>query len=283
MSTQTGPDLLVDGRNIMYRAVYAGLTDRRNRAVPYHFFVIFLRQFAKWIDGKKPQRVHVFWDAPRDTVWRRKILPTYKDRSSSNYVEGLGEHLARTTAVAQDFFKVMGVRQYERPQMEADDLIYAAVSLLHPRPTWIVSGDSDMRQIPYRYHSCSIFDPDTKQDIPRADISPVHMKALTGDKSDTIDGYFKVGPVTARELVSCPIKLNRHLEEKGADIYHRNLLLIDLSLCPRLLANSIYAQKVFAETVTWDRSEIRRLTLHHKVNGIDQEFESIVLPFKNLV
>jgi 5'-3' exonuclease len=233
--TTTGTHLLVDARNAIYRAIYAVRADRSDR-VKYHYFVSLLRQMVHWMNRVRPTSVHIFWDAPRETVWRRAALATYKDRSNSNYVEGLAEDLAITTAVATDLFKVMGCRQYQKKQMEADDLLYAAVSVLHPHKTIIVSTDSDMIQIPYRFHSCSVFDP-TKGIVSVPYHNPAHLKALTGDVADSIHGYYGIGPKKGQALLESPEDLQEYLSMKGAKTYYLNLLLIDLSLCPRLLCN----------------------------------------------
>ena len=146
------PSLLIDARNVLYRAVYAGKHDTRHE-VKYHNFVILLRQIVSWIRRYNPDSVHVFWDAPRKSVWRRKALKTYKDRSKNQYLDDIGEDLAITTKIAGEFFKVMNVRQYSKKEMEADDLIYAAASVMHPSPTVVVSTDSDMVQIPFTFSS----------------------------------------------------------------------------------------------------------------------------------
>lgn len=279
-----GPALLVDARNAMYRAVYAGMADRSDRP-KYHYFVIFMRQIVAWMNKKRPSSVHIFWDAPRETIWRRQVLATYKDRSTSNFVEGLAEGLAKTTAVAQDIFKVMGVRQYSRKEMEADDLIYAAVSIMHPKKTYIVSNDSDMTQIPFRFSSCAIYKPEglSGEDAEIPEINPAHLKALVGDKSDAIPGYSQIGPVKGTAMLRDPAALAEYLSIKGHETYRRNLILIDLSLCPRLLANTCYIQKMMAQPVIWDKSEISKLIMQHKINGLQQEFSDLVLPLKDLV
>lgn len=284
MQTTGGPALLVDARNAIYRAVYAGLADRSDRP-KYHPFVIFLRQIVSWMNSKRPSSVHVFWDAPRATVWRKKILPTYKDRTDSNYVEGLAEGLSVTTDVAKAFFKFMGVRQYDRKEMEADDLIYTAVTLLHPHRSWIVSNDSDMTQIPFRFSSCSVFCPEGLggEDAPVSDVSPAHLKALMGDKSDSIDGYNQIGPVRGTELLRNPEAMEEFLAVKGSKTYKRNLALIDLAMCPWLLSNTFYVQKMMAQKVAWDKGEVNKLIMEHKVNGLQQEFVNLVQPFKSLI
>ncbi len=275
------PALLIDARNVLYSAVYAGLNDRQSTR--YHFFVILLRQLASLINIKRPRSVHIFWDAPRETLWRRGVLATYKDRSDSNYVEGLVEHLATTTKVAQDFFQHMNVRQYSRPNMEADDLLYAAVTLLHPQPNVIVSSDSDMMQMAYRYSSCTVYSPSEKANRLVPTVNPAHLKALMGDVADSIDGYYNIGPVRGKALLEDLTALREFLRIKGAEIYHRNLLLIDLSFCPRVLANTVYVQQQFSKPVKYSKDDINRLIMVHKVNGLQAEFPNLVLPFKNLV
>lgn len=276
------PALLVDARNAMYKAVYASLTDRSDRP-KYHFFTIFLRQMAAWINQKNPTSIHVFWDAPRETVWRRGVLPTYKDRTKSNYVEGLAEGLAKGTSVAQAVLPFMGVRQYSRDCMEADDLLYAAVSLLHPKKTVIVSNDSDMVQIAYRFNSCTIYSSTEAADVEIPDVNPAHLKALMGDKADSIAGYEQVGPVTARNMLLDQTKLQEFLALRGSKTYRRNLALIDLGMCPKLLSNTFYVQKVLAQPVAFDKAQVNKLIMEYKINGMLQEFMNLVMPYERLV
>ena len=273
--------LLVDARNAIYRAVYAVRADHRP-GVKYHYFVALLRQMTNWMNRLRPTSVSVCWDAPRATVWRRAALQTYKDRSDSNYVEGLAEDITLTTEVAREFFRVMNVRQLSRKQMEADDLLYAAVSVLHPKKSIIVSTDSDMVQIPYRFSSCSVFHPVEMEEVPVPCCNPAHLKALMGDNADSIDGYYGIGPKKGQALLENPTDLQEFLKLKGAKTFHLNLLLIDLGMCPRILANTLYAQRALAEPVTFDKGEINKLIMQHKVNGLQQEFADLVLPFKNL-
>lgn len=275
------PALLVDARNALYRAIYAVRADHRPGA-KYHYFTVFMRQLSRWMHTLNPSSVHVFWDAPRETTWRRLALPTYKDRSSSNFVEGIAEDLAMTTNVAKIFFKHLNVRQYERKQMEADDLIYAAASIMHPNRSVIVSTDSDMIQIPYRFNSCSVFDPTEMKEVPLPTIHPVYLKALIGDTADSIKGYYGIGPKKGQALLEDPVGLQEFLKLKGARTFHVNMLLIDLALCPRLLANTVYVHKKMAEPISFSTDEIHKLIMTHKVNGLQQEFADLVLPFRNL-
>lgn len=273
--------LLVDAKNALYSAIYASRKPGKDAGERYHSFVIFLRKLSHWIRNCKASSVHVFWDAPRTTIWRRKILPTYKDRTKSAYVEDISEELAITTAVAKEMMARMNVRQYERESMEADDLIYAAVSVLHPFGTAIVSSDSDMVQMPYRFSSCRVYEPH-EGFLPTPTVNPVHLKAMVGDIADSIPGYRGIGPVKGQALVEDPKKLYEYLAAAGSLVYKRNLVLIDLALSPYLAANVFYVGKQLSTDVRFCSDEIHNLIVTHKVNGLYQEFSELVNPFKIL-
>lgn len=276
------PHLLIDARNTLYRAIYAVKADRRFD-VKYHYVTVLLRQFSTWMNIYRPTSVSVFWDAPRKTVWRRSILDTYKDRPPNAYMGDISEELKETTEVAKEIFDVMNVRQFERQGMEADDLIYAMASILHPVTNVIISSDSDMIQIPYVYNSTKIYDPGKKQEVSIPDINPVWQKALVGDKSDCIDGYRGIGEKKSKILLESHKSLKAYLDEHGSQIFNRNLLLIDLSLCPKLMHNKIYCHRRLALETRYDEKSINDLIIKHKINGLLQEYHDLILPFRGLV
>lgn len=276
------PALLIDARNALYRAIFAVKADRRHK-IKYHYFVVFLRQITSWINKYRPESVHIFWDAPRTEVWRRKILSDYKDRSSSTYVEDISEDLSRTTNIAKNFFEHMNVRQYDKKRMEADDLIYAAVTMLHPHPTVIVSTDSDMVQIPFNFNTCTVYNPSKQLELPIPEVHPAIQKAIVGDKSDSIKGYHGIGPKKSEAMMQDPKALQDFLRSSGPSIYYRNLLLIDLSLNPNLIHNKIYVQKKLSESVGFDSDAINSLIRQYKTNGLLQEYADLVPPFKKLI
>jgi len=273
--------MLIDGRNVMYRAIHAGKSNNQHEN-PYHYFVIFLRQLTGWMNRYRPESVHMFWDSPRNTVWRKKILATYKDRDKSDYVRDIKDDLMTTTTVAMEMFQVMGVRQYLRKAMEADDLIYTAATVFHPKKMVIVSSDGDMMQIPYNFHSSVVFDPKKMEEKPVPDYSPVMLKSLVGDPSDSIPGYDGIGPVKGKRLLDNMHDFQTFIRTVDPKLFYRNLALIDLSLCPEMLANKRYIHKTMAAPVVWDKTEINKRTMQYKINGLLQEFSNLVLPFKDL-
>ncbi len=108
------------------------------------------------------------------------------------------------------------------------------------------------------------------------------MKALVGDTSDNISGYYGIGPVKGKALLEDYTVLADFFKIKGHEIYNTNMLLIDLSMCPRILDNTRYIQKQLAHKPVFDKDEINKLIMRHKINGLQQEFADLVMPFKNL-
>jgi 5'-3' exonuclease len=283
--------MLIDAKNALYRAIYAAKAEERRIAFAsknndtssrYHYFTILLRQLVRWVNEFRPTQIHVFWDVPRKEVWRRKLHTGYKDRSSSQYVEDISEDLNMVTLVAKEFFDVMNVRQYYKNKMEADDLIYAATTLIHPHKSIIISSDSDMIQIPYTYNSSSQYDPGKRKMVDVPVTHPVIQKALVGDKADHIVGYRGIGPKKSQPITENYDLLSGFLEENGSDTFLLNMLLIDLSLNPKLLHNKLYVIKQMAKPLIFDKDKINKLIMEHKVNGMLQEYNDLVLPFANL-
>ena len=273
--------LYVDARNALYRAVYAVKHDKRPGSKP-HFFTVFLRQLATWINNFRPESVHIFWDAPKNTLWRRQILQSYKVRDKSAYLEDISADLEVTQRVAAAVFPFMGVRQYVRKAMEADDLIYAASVVRHPHETVIVSTDSDMLQIPFMLHSVSVYDPQERAKVTIPEHHPAVQKALVGDTTDKVPGYDGIGPKKSAAMLAEPNKLQQYLNAAGRELFSRNLILIDLSLCPRLLDNQLYIRRTMAKPVAFDKARIKELIGEHKISGLTAEFSNLVFPFQSL-
>ncbi len=72
------------------------------------------------------------------------------------------------------------------------------------------------------------------------------------------------------------------LKERGASIYLRNMLLIDLSLNPHLLANDMYVCQVLANEPVFDSSRINEEARRHRIRGLITEYSKVIAPFKSL-
>ena len=65
--------MLIDGKNAIYRAIFAGYNDERFKKSGFDYFVITVRFISNYLTIFNPQSVHIFWDAPRENTWRRKF------------------------------------------------------------------------------------------------------------------------------------------------------------------------------------------------------------------
>jgi len=291
--------LLIDGKNSIYRAIFAGYYDSYFKSTGHDYAVILIRFLSNYINLLKPKAVHVFWDAPRNEVWRRGILPYYKEHRVDKYKDlgfNIREELKRQLSLAILFFQDMNCRQYYVPAMEADDLIYAFCSINNGK-TVIVSSDGDFQQIPYKYGHVSIYNPLSKdqQVLPKPSIDVIVTKALMGDKSDNLIGYYNVGEVRSREMAEDPKKRQKFLDSDkavamidgelvhvGHELFNTNRKLIDLSLCPYLADNSAYVEAKQFSPVKFNRVRIEKTIMDNKVRGLKVDLPRYLGPFQNL-
>ena len=128
------------------------------------------------------------------------------------------------------------------------------------------------------------------------DLDPVILKCFVGDKSDNIYGYYRIGPVKARVLVEdaqarheffqsdkARAKVGDDIELVGDERFKRNLLLIDLSLCPHLLDNMMHISRRQFKPVKFDLSTVRDLISKYKLRGVTADISRYVGPFKKLI
>lgn len=214
--------LLVDAKNALYMAIHAA--GRYNNPLS-----IFLRQVNKAADLSHASSLHMFWDCPRQQIWRMKIHDKYKCNSKRTHDEEIVKKLSKYTSILKELIYYLGFRQYASDNCEADDLIYAYVSTNHPNMSVVYSSDSDIIQIPYRFGSARqlTMKHEFKQ-VPAID--PVILKCLVGDSSDNIPGYDGIGPVKGTKIATDRSSLAKFLSTNDKTIFYRNLKLIDLSL-----------------------------------------------------
>jgi 5'-3' exonuclease len=177
----------------------------------------------------------------------------------------------------------MGIKQYVRDAMEADDLIYAFCHFYNGDEITIFSSDKDLYQIPYYFDSVSLYDTGDKKIIDRPKINPVRIKCLQGDSSDNIDGYHGVGKIKSPKLAGDNKLIAEFLESKGDEQFSRNLRLIDLALCPYILDNIRYIIAHSNKPPIFDREALKDILYSkHNIRGIDSVYRRMLLQFSKL-
>ena len=281
--------LLIDGKNTAYRALFAARGNREFRH-KYHPFAVWMKFTHVWLEKFRPSAVHVFWDCHKDDIWRKKLLNEYKDHRNAmpHYADDIQTDLRRMLDAAEAILPHFGVRQYYRERQECDDLIYSACRALTPpktdtRKVVIISSDSDFLQLQWSMPHVSIYFPKDQKLATRPDCDPAVQKALSGDKSDNIDGFRGIGPVKARRMAMDPKQLIEFLGLVDVKKFKRNLALIDLSANPAHISNQLYITGVMSQDVMFDKSSINELAIKHKVRGLLVEYPRITSSFKRLV
>ncbi len=202
--------LLVDGHSILNRAFY-GMPDLTNSEGLHTNAVIgFLNIFFKLLDEENPDYVVVAFDTSAPT-FRHDIFKEYKGTRKPMPAE-----LHEQVPLLKEVLDTMGVRRYEEPGLEADDILGTLAKRAESQGmiVTLVSGDRDLLQI--ASDNILIANPKTKggqttveryhtqEVIDEWGVTPekfVELKALMGDSSDNIPGVPKVGPKTAKELM----------------------------------------------------------------------------------
>ena len=282
----SSPILLIDARNLMYRAIFANKKDQRHGARIHHFTVM-IRFMWGWLDKFKPSAVCMFWDAPKNSLWRKKLSAEYKVRNENEYFDDIKDDLILTQAAAKAAFSHMGVWQFAKDRMEADDLIYSACRVLSPKQLIIVSTDGDYEQVAFRMQNVRLWNPMSDSGKGKffgaPDYDPAIAKALAGDKSDRVEGYRNIGPVKSAKMARNLIEREEFLDEHDRKVFIRNLLLVDLSLNPELLKNDLYISRVLSQVPKFDKDEVKAMARKHKISGLIGEYDRIIVPFKLLL
>jgi len=282
--------LLLDGRNAVYRAVYAALSDDQFMKSGYDCCVVFFRFVSYYLNQYKSKRVHIFWDAPKEDLWRRKIYEDYKGgRDTSRggkYIEyNVDALVSRCISITTEILNQSNCANYYRDKQEADDLIYAFCRLNVGSKMLIVSSDGDFKQIPFMMRNIDIYNPLNKNDglaEINLDVNPVDIKCFSGERSDNIIGYPQIGPKRARILVTDHSRRKKFFAEYGRKTYLFNRILIDLTMCPYLFANLSYVERKMSSELKYDEKAIRDIIQKYKVRGLLGEINRVILPFKFL-
>lgn len=286
--TKTKTDaLLIDAKNSIYRAVYAGHSDSRFMASGHDYVVVLFRFLYKYLTTFGPSSIHIFWDTPKSRIWRKSILEEYKEgRDPNKHGFDADKEVKKCTKMAMQLFKHIGFNQYQRDKIEADDLIYAFCKMNSKKDfnSIIISSDGDFTQIPFAFDNVKLFNPLNKKNngfvkVPEED--PVETKAFIGDKSDNVDGYYGIGPVKAKILVQDMKKRNEFFKDNDKLIFDRNRKLIDLSLCPDMAENIFYIEEVLTEDCSFNGETLKRLA--YEIRGLMSEYDRIISPYKFMI
>lgn len=270
--------LLIDANSLIHRAFHAlpPLTspDGRPTGALYGLASILL----KILREEGPRYVAACFDRPEPT-FRKEAYADYKAHRPK-----APDTLVSQLIEAHTLFLQFGIRTFEEPGLEADDLIASLVARLR-RPgltITILTGDLDAlqlvegREVVVRAPRVGISDTviyDEQKVKERYGIPPARLpdwKALVGDPSDNIKGAPGIGPKTAASLLSrrgSVEELYRHLEEAP-----RERARLEQAREQVLLAKHLVTLRRTAEIGVNDVEELR---LESRREALAQYFQAL--------
>lgn len=215
------PTLLIDGNNILIRAVEATrrAAMHSDNGTDTSALVVFIKTISRYIREEKPYRVMVLWDS--GPGWRNQLYPAYK----ANRPQVTDEYRSTTRSLVRDFLVRSRIPQGHLDGFEADDLIAAHWRHAH-EPVVILSSDKDLLQLVgpnpkgqpcTQIRVSSANTPTDRWDeqkvIEHHGCTPAQLPlvmSLTGDTSDNIPGVRKIGPKFAlKHLTAAGWDLNQ--------------------------------------------------------------------------
>ncbi len=212
---EASPLLVVDGLNLALRCFAANPTcDASGEHIG--MVIGFLGSLAMLVRKFAPHDVLVCWDGEGGSRRRRGIFAEYKAgrkprmnrHMKDDSPENSQQNLRMQYATVRRYVDLLGLRQVEVRDVEADDAIALVAKHLVPlEPKVIVSTDRDFLQL--LDPLCSVYSPVkdvlyTPEELVKREgvlaANHVYVKALCGDGSDNVPGLKGLGPKTALKL-----------------------------------------------------------------------------------
>ena len=198
--------LVLDGHSILNRAFYGIRMLTAPDGTPTNAVYGFLTIFTRILEEERPDGVAVAFDMDSPT-FRHEQFEGYKAKR-----QRMPEELVVQVPLIMKVLDAMGIRHYELPGYEADDII-GTISRLDAEAV-IVTGDKDSLQLisetarvkllKTRMGQSETVDYDVARFTEEYGFAPplmVDLKALMGDSSDNIPGVPGVGEKTALALI----------------------------------------------------------------------------------
>ncbi|MGP4071315.1 DNA polymerase I [Piscibacillus sp. B03] len=201
--------VLIDGNSVLYRAFFALPLLSNDSGVHTNAVYGFTNMLLKVLEDKDPSHILVAFDAGK-TTFRHETYKEYKGGRQKTPPE-----LSEQFPVMREILDALGVKHYELPQYEADDIIgtISKQAQVDKKKTFIYSGDKDLLQLASDHVTVGVtrkgitdideYTPDQVKEKMGVTIDQIiDLKALMGDKSDNIPGVPGVGEKTAVKLLN---------------------------------------------------------------------------------
>ena len=142
---------------------------------------------------------------------RLEMSPEYKGQRTYHNKDNFSIQRKIIISLLKEYFPFNVIRH---PDYECDDVINYLAEIEHRNDeVTIISSDTDFIQA--ISDSVSLFNPVSKKFIEAVQYDYVSHKALTGDKSDNIEGFLGIGQKKAEKLLKEENALETFLQKEG--------------------------------------------------------------------
>ena len=203
--------VIIDGNNFMFRAYYAtaytGSLMKNSKGLVTNALYGFANMLNKIIEEEKPQYMAVCYDIGKS--FRHEEYKEYKAGRNAT-----PEELKTQMPISKELLDHMGIKYFEMPGYEADDIVGTLAKWADKDPEWdalLVTSDHDYLQLITDVVTVKMLKPkgEFTKYTPKVfkeeyGIDPVRvtdLKGLMGDSSDNIPGVPGVGEKTALKLL----------------------------------------------------------------------------------
>ncbi|MDR2347024.1 MAG: hypothetical protein LBD90_00085, partial [Bifidobacteriaceae bacterium] len=202
--------LLIDGHSVAYRAFYAmqAVDFTTTTGEPVGAVYGFVNMLLGQLKQVRPTHVAAAFDVSRHS-FRTDIYPAYKAGRGETPEEFKGQ-----VPLIQEVLGALGIRYFEVPGVEADDVLATLADRAAPSmEVFVMSGDRDTFQLvrdgvtvlypQARGADVAVITP--AEVVARYGVTPAlypDLAALVGESSDNLPGVPKVGKVTAAKWLA---------------------------------------------------------------------------------
>ena len=262
--------LLLDGYNLIYRARHS----RMNKG-EYSTIFNFFRSLRPLVEKFAPDDVYfVLEGRPKK---RLEMSPDYKGQRTYHNKDNFRMQRKEIVSLLSRYFPFNIVRH---PDYECDDVInYLATSKHDNDEVVIVSSDTDFIQT--ISETVSLFNPVSKKFIEAVEYDYVSHKALTGDKSDNIEGFLGIGQKKAEKLLKEENALETFLQEaSNKEKFDHNYEMIKFHDLTED-TDSLELSRVFSPD--WEQLKIKFSEFEfNSIIGKEKSWEKYIKTFENL-
>ncbi|MCP4482289.1 MAG: DNA polymerase I [bacterium] len=195
---------IIDGNAYMYRAFYAIPHLNNSKGIPTNAVLGFLKTLIKILQNNimADDGICVCFDVARQT-FRTEIYPQYKAHRDK-----MPDDLVKQVPLIKESLMILGIKTFEMPGFEADDLIATIAQHAKVKKVKIISTDKDILQminekiavmpIPKEYIIDETY---FRQKFSFAPINMLDYLSIMGDSSDNIPGVRGIGKKGAKDLI----------------------------------------------------------------------------------